>query len=305
MGASETNYRLRRLINNSLKSASPFFGTALYVDAHLPYRPPEKFIEKFAGQYSCKNRLSNINFDAKKYLAGRIQMTDEDFFVLNCLYDAEISYIDSKIGEVYNSLKKNGILDSTLLIITADHGENLGDHSLMDHRYCLYDTLLKVPLIVRLPDVFKSGQVIDDVVQTIDIFPTLTRIFGNNEKGFDGIPLFDRPSLKENYAYSEYLHPQPVDEKDEDYSILKKFMVSIKAIRDLTHKYILYSDNRELLFNVKDDAAEEHNIVDNDRKRADYMRDKLIQKTGEFEEAPGALHLQDKYKARLKDLGYM
>ncbi len=309
MGAAETNYRLKRLINGCAKNNSFFFGTVLYIDAHLPYRPPKKFIEKFVGRNSYENRLNNINFDVKKYLAGRVEMTEEDFFFLSCLYDAEISYMDSKIGEIYNFLKNKGLLDSTMLIITSDHGENLGEHSLMEHRYCLYDTVLKVPLILRFPDIFKANTITNNIVQTMDILPTLLELFKFEEtiskNNLDGVSIFDRISLKENYAYSEYLYPQPVSEEDEDYPMLRKYMASIKAIRDLSYKYVLYSDNRELLFNVHEDAGEENNIIESDEKRAINMKEKLIQKTGKFKKSHLDLHMQDNYKERLKALGYM
>ena len=309
MGSAETNYRLKKLINSCVMDKSPFFGTVLYIDAHLPYRPPQKFIEKFVKNNSYKNRLKNINFNTKKYLAGKIEMTDDDFFFLKCLYDAEISYMDSKIGEIYGFLKNRGILDSTMLIITSDHGENIGEHFLMDHRYCLYDTVLKVPLIIRFPDVFRANVVVDNIVQTTDIFPTLLQLLQNNSslspRTFDGVSLFDRPVVKENCAYAEYLYPQPVSEDDENYSLLKKYLHSIKAIRDLTYKYILFSDNSELLFNIFEDVNEKNNIIEKNRHVALQMKDKLIKKTGDFRKTRFNLHLQNDYKERLRTLGYM
>ena len=78
-------------------------------------------------------------------------MSEEDFAILRGLYDGEISYVDSRIGQLYNWLQEAGLLCNTLLIITSDHGENLGEHQLMDHAYCLYDTLLRVPFVVYFP----------------------------------------------------------------------------------------------------------------------------------------------------------
>jgi arylsulfatase A-like enzyme len=74
-----------------------------------------------------------------------------DFEILTNLYDGAISYLDKKIGEVVGMLRQRCILDNSVLIITADHDENLGDHGMMGHQWCLYQTLIKVPLIIRYP----------------------------------------------------------------------------------------------------------------------------------------------------------
>ena len=309
IGAAETNYRLKRLIKDCLKSDSPFFGTVLYIDAHLPYRPPVKFINKFTDDKTLESRLNNINFDAKKFMAGKISMDEKDFHVLNCLYDAEISYIDSKIGEIYKFLENKGLLDSTMLIITSDHGENIGEHSLMDHRYCLYDTVLRVPLIIRFPQAFKANSIVNNIVQTTDIFPTLLQLLKNDEtahiNAFDGVSLFDRPNLKENYAFSEYLYPQPVSKDDDDYNELRKFMHSIKAVRDSDFKYILYSDDTEFLFDIRKDPDELNNVIEANRKTAMEMKQRLLEKTGEFREIHVVADLDSNYKERLKSLGYL
>ena len=308
LGAAETNYRFKKLLGNYANRRDPFFGTLLYIDAHLPYRPPKKYMDLYFEDRDYQDKLKNINYDAQKYLAGKAKMTEEDFAVLRNLYDAEITYVDSKIGEVYDLLKSAGILDNTILIITSDHGENIGEHSLMDHRYCLYDTVLRVPLIIRYPEAFKPGHSVDTIVQSTDIVPTLMDIIGKDHSlpyELDGRSLIGRDGGDENIAYAEYLFPQPVNKNDEDYQALKKYLVSIKAIRDEKFKYIMYSDGKELLFNIHDDPDEEKNIIDANRALAADMKNRILQKTGDFKEYSVNLDMEDDYKERLKALGYL
>ena len=99
-------------------------------------------------------------------------MTLADFEGLRGLYDAEINYVDEKIGELLDFLEASGGLDHTVVIVTADHGENIGDHGLMDHQYCVYDSLARVPLLVHYPEAFASGPE-HMPVQHTDLFPTL------------------------------------------------------------------------------------------------------------------------------------
>ena len=73
--------------------------------------------------------------------------------VLNDLYDAELSLISRTIGDLVRGLEARSLLDNTLVIITSDHGENIGDHNHLDHVFSLHDSVLHVPLILLDPDV--------------------------------------------------------------------------------------------------------------------------------------------------------
>ena len=117
----------------------PRFMWVHLFDPHDPYEPPAPFSEKYA-----KN-----------------------------LYDGEIAYADSQLGHFIATLKKSGAYEKSVLIIVGDHGEGLGEHGEDTHGLFLYDSTLHVPLIVKLPAAAHHGAVVDKLVRTTDILPTV------------------------------------------------------------------------------------------------------------------------------------
>jgi len=310
LGAAETNLRFKRYVRSIKKDGKPFFAMLLYIDAHLPYRPPGRFRRLFMPDKFREEDIRKVNYDAEKFLSGKVKMSEYDFDILRALYDGEIAYLDSKIGELYEFLKRENILDDTLLIITSDHGENIGDHGLMDHRYCLYDTVLKVPLIIRYPEAFTPGKRVRHHVQTLDLFPTIENLL-SVESGieFDGISLFDRErDGNGEMAFAECVVPQPVSSKDEDeIAALSKYLHSLKALRNHRYKFILKSDGKNELYNLKEDPDEENNIAPSNPVIVEDLLQELLRKTGSFNREVNSsdLNLDSEIKERLKSLGYL
>jgi len=90
------------------------------------------------------------------------------------LYDGEIRYTDEKlIGQLVNKLKQLGLYQQTMIIVTSDHGEEFFDHSGWEHGHTLYDELIKVPLIIKFPDLKYKGQRSKTIVSLVDLMPTI------------------------------------------------------------------------------------------------------------------------------------
>src|SRR5262245_7906408 len=142
-------------------------------------------------------------------------MSEEDFAVLQACYDGALASIDAEIGTLTAWLRQRGLLERTLLIITSDHGENIGDHGLMSHAYSLHDTLIHVPLIVRYPACFPPGQRVTQQVQLTDLFPTLLDVVGLDvpyvRQELQGVSLLAPTSgtSEARLAYAEMLGPHP------------------------------------------------------------------------------------------------
>ena len=117
----------------------PFFLFANYVEPHLRYDPPPEYRDRFLPEEASPEEAAAVNQDPWRYLTGDVEMDERDFQVLKALYRAELSYLDSQIERLYTSLADLGVLDETAIVIVGDHGENIGEHSLMDHQYCLRD----------------------------------------------------------------------------------------------------------------------------------------------------------------------
>jgi arylsulfatase A-like enzyme len=92
------------------------------------------------------------------------------------VYDAALADLDASTGRLLGELEQRGLLEDTIVVITSDHGENLGDHHLFNHRFALWDSLVRIPLVIRGPGV-PAGR-ISRPVSTIDLFATLSRLAG-------------------------------------------------------------------------------------------------------------------------------
>ncbi len=108
-------------------------------------------------------------------------------------YDAEIRYVDGLIGKLLDGLDGSGLLDRTIVVVTSDHGESFGEHGYLQHGPRVDETVMHVPLVVRLPPAHPSarpGRRIDTVVRTVDILPTLLDAVGAPAlAGLDGVSL--------------------------------------------------------------------------------------------------------------------
>src|SRR5262249_45490300 len=93
-------------------------------------------------------------------------------------YDAEIAQADRGVGRIIEWLRSRNLLDRTLVVLTADHGESLGEHGEPTHGIFIYDATIRVPLIWRLPSVFPTDATYDGPVRHIDIAPTILGILG-------------------------------------------------------------------------------------------------------------------------------
>lgn len=93
-------------------------------------------------------------------------------------YDAEIAVLDRAVGEVVDELRHQGILDDTLVVLTADHGESLSEHGEKTHALFIYDATVRVPLLLRYPRELPAGEVYQGPVRTVDIAPTVLSILG-------------------------------------------------------------------------------------------------------------------------------
>lgn len=120
-----------------------FFLFLHYYDPHNPYEPPQPFSTDYAGN----------------------------------LYAGEIAYTDHCIGQIIAKLKELALYESTLIIVTGDHGEMLGEHGEKDHGFFIYQSAIKVPLIFKLPRPGRT-KTVSSPVGLIDILPTVCRLLG-------------------------------------------------------------------------------------------------------------------------------
>jgi len=153
-----------------------------YLDTHTPYHAPPRWARRFIDRKAATT--IGLAFDDVTG-AWQDRYQDADKRRIADLYDGSLAYTDRQIGRLLRGLARRGRLDRTLVIVTADHGEELWDHHQFFHGQSLYDELLHVPLLVRFPSV-GHGQVVEHLVRTVDIVPTIAEVLGHATAGGDG-----------------------------------------------------------------------------------------------------------------------
>ncbi len=148
------------------KAGRPQFIFVNMIEAHHPYVPQLPFAVRFAG---LRRGFKLWNLAAVA--------TEATFRLLEDLYVASITGMDAHIGTLLAKLEEGGVLDDTVVVLCADHGESLGDHGLVSHGLSLYEALIHVPLIVRLPG-RGAGLVLEHLTQLNDVMPSLCNFCG-------------------------------------------------------------------------------------------------------------------------------
>ena len=158
-------------------SARPFFLFVNLLDPHFPYEPPEPYRARFGGTSAGVARVLEGGRRAElAMIAGASPFTREE---LEPLYDGELATADHFVGEIVAALEREGVLDDTLLVLTSDHGELLGEEGLWSHQRSVADELLHVPLVVKLPRDARAGSVVDDpLASNLDVYATLLAAAG-------------------------------------------------------------------------------------------------------------------------------
>ena len=277
--AKETNQKFFSLIQ-SINKNKPFFIYVHYDEAHTPYVLP-KFYKEYFLNFKLNKEPWHINQNYIKYYSNEIKMPKNDFKVLRAIYDGAIKYLDEKIHEILIYLINNELFDNTLIIITSDHGDQLGEHNLFSHIFSLYDELIKVPLIIKYPDNIDKNGIENKIVQNVDIYPTILDLLkeGNGLllKQFQGNSLIsnciNKRSLK--YGISELLKPfglAIIKYK----SNLKKYDRKLYSIRTIKNKYIYSTDNMHELYDLKKDPNEIKNIINEQSKTAMGLKNNII-----------------------------
>ncbi len=157
----------------------PFFTYIQTIDPHVPYDPPEEDLKRYdARPYEgpVQNRSTgNLLEEIKR---DKITLNARDKKRLEALYDGEVTYHDRYFGHFLDSLKKMGVLDNTVIVVCADHGEEFFEHESVGHGHTLFQELLHVPLVLRAPGVVPAGRRIKAEAGLADILPTALKAAG-------------------------------------------------------------------------------------------------------------------------------
>jgi arylsulfatase A-like enzyme len=284
----------------------PFFLYLHYIDPHAPYESPAPYNTLFVNDSfynessgTIPKLLEDINgVGGIPSFALLDNRTDIAYYISQ--YDGEIAYVDKNIGLLIDKLESLNLTNKTLIIVTADHGESMGEHDMyFTHDILLYDTLLKVPLVMKYPNRMKP-KIVDIQVRSIDIAPTIFDFLNikinNTIDGVSLLPIIFEGANVSLEAYSRVAHYEPG-----------------ASIRTNEWKFIYNTNSKiEELYDLKEDPGELNNIVDQKPEVAEKLKQKLlvwlakgeIKFLGQTKEI-NPKEISEELKEKLKSLGYL
>jgi|GEM_PF-1878879 len=159
------------------KEKRPFFIWIHLYDPHTPYEAPPPYTTMYDPDYTGPLRGSVAEITFLNATRGA-HLSERDLQHLQALYHGEVTYMDHQIGRLLEALEKKDLLGRTILVALADHGEALGEKGRFFHGDDLYQPAIHIPFLMRYPPAFPPGQRVAEMVQSIDLFPTLTELCG-------------------------------------------------------------------------------------------------------------------------------
>jgi len=288
----------------------PFFAYLHFLPPHLPYGAPTEIQELFSGREPPA--VSQGGFPFREVAIRRRGQEPPPLEEWVNLYDANLRWADDAVGSVVEFLRERGLLDKTLLIVTSDHGEAFGEHGYMYHSRGVYDELVHVPFLMRLPDRRRTGR-IPALTQTVDILPTVCELIGADYprqqiQGRSLVPLIDSEAETiRDYAYA---------------TCMGSHSHSSYLVRSLTHALILYRGGvLRALYDLTTDPMQRRNIIDDEPEQAARMADEFrafaaSQRRAPLEfidpkarpsaaSAPPTIELSEEQRRELEALGYV
>jgi len=270
--AQEINHEAETFLN---QVDGPFFLFLNYMDAHNPYAPPSPFDRQYPCSYPTIERAERARAAMEPVLTGKRDLLPEERTCIASGYDGAITYLDSQIRELIGSLRKRGLYENTLLMITSDHGEALGTRNQLGHGgVSVYQNEVNIPLLVKYPGVNPEARVNAEASQ-VDLLPTVLEAASIAEPaGLQGISLRKIEKDTSRFIVS-VSYPEPwLSALNRQYA-----RVEMAVIRG-DEKLIESSLGKRELFDLSRDINEEHNLYkENDpgvlalsRMLQDWMR---------------------------------
>lgn len=274
----------------------PFFLYLHYMEPHAPYAPPAEHVRRFAGPYRGDAEVAAghpNSVERLMYVQRRPDLVSAaDVQHLRDLYDEEIAYMDGQLAALFRALDERDLLDTTLVVLAADHGESFDEHASLTHCRTVYDSETWTPLVLWIPGV--DGRRIDAAVENLDIVPTVLDYLGAPAPaGLQGSSL--RPLI---------------EGRDDGARVARSFHKEIRTMNDRRHKVMLdVTTGRVAAFDLIADPGETDDLVTSGRVPAALapLRKRLVTWVARTEASRTARNVRaaQQVEAQLRSLGYL
>lgn len=254
----------------------PRFVFVNLVGVHAPYTS----CGRWCGAFGAQPGEGIDDADWKGFYLGRVQHDAAAFARLTDLYDAEVLAADELVGRLVRSFREAAAARDHLVVVTSDHGENLGDHGHVDHVFTLYESTVRVPLVVAGTAV-PAGRVQTTPVQLHDLFPTVLQAAGVDPAAHpsQGLPLAAVPA--DRAVLLQYDHPVQATRMmlegatPEEATRVQPYLRALNGRVEGADKLILGSDGAAELFDLVVDRDETFDLAMESATRVQAMTDQL------------------------------
>ncbi len=283
----------------------PFFMFVNILEAHLPYDPPADYREAHLADLAEEDFVGTRW--ANEVNAGLHGSEQIDWKRVRRLYAGDVAEGDRLLGEIVEKLRSLGLYEDAVVIVTSDHGENLGDHGYTDHQFGVFETLLAVPLVVRAPGRLAPGTRHDPVMLT-DLYATVLDAAGVNDQpapehsrsilGPAAHP--DRPLIAEYAGPPDILLKRLADINPG--LDTRRLATAHSTVRIGPLRLTMSSDGKVALFDVSQDPGESRSLAESEPEKVNTMA-RLIPSVRSGPEADAKV--DEKMAEWLRSLGYM
>lgn len=274
--------------------SQPFFLWVHASDPHAPYRPSQEF----RGRFVPATPPSTLDADnpLRRLRHHTTAPSADDLQYVHALYNAEVAQLDAELGRFFAALGERRLLDDTIVILLADHGEEFYDHERFEHGNSLYQELVHVPLLVRLPSGASGRNTI--LAQHVDVVPTVLSLLGLPvPAGMRGRALIASDG-------------QPASTQDgEAFSTTWFGRTALSSLVVPPWKIIIpiRGDVAPQVFDLRADPAERHDLAPAHPVLIGYARQRMaeLEAAGELIPREGPAALDAETRERLRQLGYV
>ncbi len=303
-GSRATFLAAERIFTWMEKHGGHLFMYVNITEAHAPYRIHEPYFSQFASHLKITNparvrylrTTRDLILEDSSCFAG---LSKDDCAYLRAAYDSEIAYADDNLGRFSRAMRNGGVLNRILLIVTADHGEFLGEHWTLGHPELLFNPVLQVPLILRYPKQI-APRIMTESVSTVDIFPTVLNLLDLQVQippDVQGLDLLSGEWPADRALLSANIAPE-----GGCYSLIKEGRKLIVNRDNFLHRYFPVDS---LLFDLSSDPGEQSNLLDTPSATDDGLGLYLSSWLDEITVRPQkTVQINSAALANLKALGY-
>jgi len=311
---------LEKIKRDLAEQSKPFFFLINFNETHSLYSPPKSSKHNFTENLPDKTieRISSFCNLEKYFLFSNNYKykfpSEDELVILEDLYNEEILYTDQVLRKLWKIFYDSNIFENTIVFITSDHGESIGDHGFLTHEFSAYNKIIKVPLLIFFKN--NSRRVIDSNIDTTTIFPTIIHNLIGDEKKIQEFCINHQSLFSNefnNLSFSEFLKPI-ISEKNlkklvggvlkNEYLLKNKQKVIIKN----RFKFIYNSIISDELYDLRIDPSELNNLgkIEKYKNLINNLKKEIITTLGDFKNLDyDSGYEKPELSSPLKSLGYL